>query len=182
MNSKLLKTCFCFFLIDNATGVNPTIKVDANEGYIKIEGEIKDVIMARFPEKKLKLLKDNGDDADEEDRTYTFEVLRLTKAGAKLKLSADKEISYNNGNFSISKENSDKSVDIFELNFLLFGPFVDGNRIQRIWEKDDTGYSYTFEESNNVGTWSIVAKLKTSIEKQKSGKFSGCLKISISAD
>ena len=75
MNSKLLKTCFCFFLIDNATGVNPTIKVDANEGYIKIEGEIKDVIMARLTEKKLKLLKDNGDDADEEDRTYTFFTL-----------------------------------------------------------------------------------------------------------
>lgn len=182
MNSKLLKTCFCFFLIANATDVSSTIKVDATERQIEIEGEIKDVIMARFPEKKLKLSKDNGDDADEEDRTYTFEILRLTKAGAKLKLSVGEEMSYDNGNFLISRKNSDASVDVFELNFSLFGPSIDGNRIQRIWKKDDTGYSYTFEERDNVGTWFIVAKLKTSITKQKSGKFSGCVKISISAD
>ena len=181
-NNKLLKAFSFVFLIAIVTNVDSSIKVDANEGEIQIEGEIKDVVVARFPKKRIKLFQDNGNEANEKDRTYEFKIIRLTTPGAKLKLSAYQDISYNNGTWSISKQNEDGSLDIFDLKFALFGPSTNKNQIQREWKADQDGYYYTLNEEDNVGTWSIVAKLITPIEKQKAGKFVGYLKISVVAD
>lgn len=193
VNNKLLKIFAFAFLVASISNVESMADVDANkgssiivdapDGVITINGEIKDVIKVRFPGATLQLFQDNGDEVAEKDRTYTFEVIRLTKAGAKLRLSpGDGNISYKDGTWWISRKNGERE-DEFELSFMLYTPpGKPSEENRRVWGADDAGYYYTFKEEDETGKWYIVVKLKTSIKKQKSGTFTAKLKISIDAD
>jgi len=180
--SDLLKVCAFVVLIYGVTdNANADIQTESNEAEMEIIGEIKDVIIVDFekPKQVLNLFKDNGDKTDEKERTFKFTIIRLTNSGAKLHLSADDGISYNQKEWSVSKRNSDGSVDKCVIDFSLLGTSKDGQLGQRAW--DDEGNSYTFKDDDGVGEWRIVAEPVTKIKREKSGVFKGSLKISIVA-
>jgi len=182
MFRDLLKVCTFVVLIFGVTdNANAEFQAGANEAELEVSGEVKDVIVVDFdkPKQVLNLFKDNGDKTDESERTFKFTIIRLTNSGAKLQLSANDGISYNQKEWSVSKKNSDGSIDKCVIDFSLLGTSKDGQLGQRAW--DDEGNSYTFTGDDGVGEWYIIAEPQKKIKREKPGVFKGSLKVSIVA-
>ncbi len=181
MRSNLLKICAFVVSIVEADSANADVYAKQNEAELEILGEVKDIIIVDFKGSKqvLNLFKDSGDKTDETDRTFKFNIIRLTNSGAKLQLSVKDGISCNQQEWSILKQNNDGTTDECIIEFSLLGMSKDGQLEQRVW--DDEGNSYTFAENDGVGEWRIIAEPVTKIKREKPGVFKGSLKISIVA-
>jgi len=181
MNNKLLGMCAAMTL--SFFGAGSVFCAESDSATVNIDGEIKAVIVVVFSdqEQTLKLYDDKGDKTRDEDRTFSFYITRFTSKSAKLKLEPEGEgISLKDGKWTISKvkDGSNGDKDKYNLTFRLEGP-GDSSGVQKAWE--DGCSTYSFKEGEKVlGEWKIIVD-PDRIERQSSGKYSGKLKVSVSA-
>ena len=173
----------CMLDVRAEDGKGP-ILIEANSTDISIKGEVKNIISVEFGEEKRELLlfEDNGKEADEASRTFTFEIKTMTGTGAKLKLEGKDGLSFNRENrcWTISKDGGGvKNNRVISFELLLRGVDEKGNLEQRGW--DENGFCYTFKEYDGLGEWKIIAHPHKSITNEKSGVYKGSLTISIVA-
>lgn len=193
MVCKLLKICSVFALLlemefvesleKEGSGEN-TVLIKANTADVSIKGEVKGIISVEFDKEKkeLQLFEDNGKEADEAFRTFSFKIKTMTGTGAKLKLEGKNGLLFNEEERCWSLPCVDGCAGkgkVINIEFRLKGRDKEGQLEQRGWDED--GCCYTFKKYDEIGEWRIIAHPSKGITNEESGIYKGSLTVSIVA-